>query len=150
MKVLLTKELGRLAKWLRILGIDAEYTREGTNSSVIIQALREGRMILTRNHHLPASRGIRIIILQQESIKEQLAEALQSLGIALESAQMFTRCTVCNTGLEPIEKNAAQDKVPQYVFETQNEFFTCPQCSRIYWRGTHWGNVRELLDSIKD
>jgi len=149
-KILLTKELGRLAKWLRILGIDAEYTRQGNNASVIIQALREDRMILTRNHHLPASRGIRIIILKEEAIKEQLGEALKALSVRLESLQMFTRCTVCNKELTPVEKNAVQEKVPQYVFETHDEFFICPQCSRIYWRGTHWGNVRELLDSIKD
>ena len=149
MKVLLTKELGRLAKWLRILGVDAEYTRQDNNASVIIQALREDRVILTRNHHLPASRGIRISILKQEPIKEQLSEALKVLSVGLESTRMFTRCTVCNKELMSVEKKTVQEKVPQYVFETQDEFFTCPQCSRIYWRGTHWGNVRELLDSLK-
>jgi hypothetical protein len=149
MKVLLTGELGRLARWLRILGVDAEYSRENSNASLMIRALREDRVILTRNHRLPASRGIKIVVLKEELLKKQLAEIFNELGLADCQAGMFTRCTICNETLVSIAKEKAEEKVPEYVLQTQENFFTCPKCSRIYWQGTHWGNVRQLLEEIK-
>ncbi|MDD5348355.1 MAG: Mut7-C RNAse domain-containing protein [Candidatus Omnitrophica bacterium] len=150
MKLLLTRELGRLARWLRIMGFDSEYTRQNNNASVLMQALREDRTILTRNHHLPASRGIKILVLEQETIKEQLGETLRLLRIDPGQERMFTRCTICNKELTAVAKESVKDKVPEYVFSTQEDFYSCGTCGRIYWHGTHWGNVRQLLDSIKE
>jgi len=147
-KLLLTKELGRLAKWLRILGFDAEYSQESNPASLIIQALREERIILSRNHRLPVSRGLKIIILKEEKIREQLREALKILGIEPNGQIMFTRCTICNLELAPIAKEKVRGKVPDYVFQTQESFFICPKCSRIYWHGTHWGNASSIIKEL--
>ena len=81
MKFILTKELGRLAKWLRILGFDAEYFNQDNLSSLIIQALRDERIILTRNQRLPKHAGMKIILIKSEKIKEQMAEILKALKI---------------------------------------------------------------------
>lgn len=149
MKFLLTRELGRLAKWLRILGFDAEYFNADNINSLIIQALRDERIIITRNHRLPKSAGIKIIMVKAEKIKEQLAEVLKVLKIKLATETMFTRCIICNVELTDIEKEKVKDKVPEYVFETQEHFITCPKCNRVYWQGTHWGNVTKTLEEIK-
>ena len=149
MKLLLTRELGRLAKWLRILGVDAEYSRQRNNASLVIQALREERVIVTRNHHLPAARGIKIVILGQEEIKKQLAEACASLAIAPKIEELFTRCSICNRALENIAKDKVKEKVPEYVFATREKFLACPECGRIYWQGSHWKNVEEALEALK-
>jgi len=148
MRLLLTKELGRLAKWLRILGYDAAYFKEHNSGSLIIQALREERIILTRNQHLPQSKGIRIIFIQNERIKEQIAETMSVLNIKPQPEMMFTRCIICNEELVDIEKEKIKDKVPEYVYKTQEGFITCPKCNRIYWQGTHWGNVTKTLKEI--
>lgn len=148
MKLLLTQELGRLAKWLRILGFDAEYSKESNPASLIIRALREERIILSRNHRLPAARGLKIIILKEEKIREQLREALKILGIEPSGQIMFKRCTICNVELEPIVKEKVKGKVPEYVFRTQESFFICPKCNRIYWHGTHWGNVNSIIKEL--
>jgi uncharacterized protein with PIN domain len=149
LKLLLTRELGRLAKWLRILGLDAEYSREKNNASLIIQALREDRLILTRNHRLPAGRGIRIVVLKEELIRKQVAESLKLLEIPVRPQELFTRCTVCNQALVDVLKEKIKDKVPEYVFQTQEHFRACPKCSRIYWQGSHWMNVEEILKAIQ-
>jgi hypothetical protein len=149
MKFLLTKELGRLAKWLRILGFDARYSQEVKSATLIIEALREGRQIITRNHHLPKPKGQKIIILESEKIQEQLPEVLKALKISADSAKMFTRCIVCNAELIDIEKESVKGKVPEYVYQTQEDFLACPQCKRIYWQGTHWGNVQQIMKEIK-
>ena len=148
MKFILTKELGRLAKWLRILGFDTRYFKEDSPGTLIIEALREGRLILTRNHRLPKSAGIKIIVLEKERIKEQISELLKTLKITIDSDKMFTRCIICNEGLIEIKKEEVKDKVPAYVFKTQEEFITCPRCQRSYWQGTHWGHVQKMLEGI--
>jgi uncharacterized protein with PIN domain len=145
MRFILTKELGRLVKWLRILGFDAEYFEQGNSGSLIIRALREERIILTRNQRLPQARGLKIVLIRKEKIKEQLAEIMKSLHIRPDSAMMFSRCILCNEKLVAIAKKKVEDKVPAYVFATQKDFVTCPKCQRLYWQGTHWGNVKEAL-----
>jgi len=149
MKFLLTKELGRLAKWLRILGLDTTYSKEAKAATLIIEALREERIIITRNHRLPAGRGVRIVVIEQEKIKAQLAEILEALKINPDPGQMFTRCILCNEELQAVEKEKVKDKVPEYVYKTQEEFITCPKCKRIYWQGTHWGNVASTIKELK-
>jgi uncharacterized protein with PIN domain len=149
MKFILTKELGRLAKWLRILGFDARYYKESNAGTLIIEALREDRVVLTRNHRLPKSTGIKIVVLEAEKIKEQVREALKALKIKLDSEKMFTRCILCNEELAGIAKEKTKGKVPEYVYKTQEDFITCPKCHRIYWQGTHWGNVQKILEGMK-
>ena len=148
MKFILTRELGRLAKWLRILGFDTEYFKEANISSLIIQALRENRVIITRNHRLPRSAGLRIVLIKEEKLKEQLREVLKALEISLDSVLMFSRCIICNEELVEIAKDQIKDRVPEYVFNTQKDFISCPKCERIYWQGTHWGNVETILKEI--
>jgi uncharacterized protein len=148
MKFILTKELGRLAKWLRILGFDTKYFQEDNLSSLMIEALRDGRIIITRNHHLSKSGGARIFMIEAEILKEQIVEVIKKLKIRPESEKMFSLCTVCNDGLVDIEKEKIKDRVPEYVFKTQEHFIICPKCKRIYWKGTHWGNVINTLEEI--
>lgn len=148
MKLLLTKELGRLAKWLRILGIDALYFKDENVGSLIILALRDNRIILTRNHRLPCTLGIKKVIIRAERIKEQISETLKALNIRPDSNIMFSRCTICNEELTGVAKEQIRERVPEYVFKTQDSFMICPSCKRIYWMGTHWGNVNEVLKAI--
>ncbi len=146
-RFLLTIELGRLAKWLRILGFDAAYNRSNNASAAIIEALRDDRIILTRNRHFPIS-GVKIIVIGAETISEQLKEVLAILKIDCVSFDLFKRCVVCNEALAPIGKNEVKGLVPEYVFATQEMFTTCPRCKRIYWQGTHWGNVEDVLKGL--
>jgi hypothetical protein len=149
MKLLLTRELGRLSKWLRILGFDCEYYNQDNISSLVIQALRDSRIIITRNSRLPKSAGIKIVLIKSEKIKEQVPEVLGALKLKPSRSSMFTRCIICNRELVSVDKIKVKDKVPEYVFDTQENFVTCLKCKRIYWQGTHWGNVTKTLEEIK-
>ena len=149
MKFILTKELGRLTKWLRILGFDTTYFNQNNLSSLIIQALRDDRIIITRNQHLSRPSGIKTILVEGEKIKEQIAEVIKTLDIQPDSNRMFSRCIICNEVLVDIDKEKIKDKVPEYVFQTQEDFITCPKCRRIYWQGTHWGKVQKTLEEIR-
>jgi hypothetical protein len=151
MRFILTKELGRLAKWLRILGYDTQYFTEDKISSLIIVALRDGRTILTRNiKKMPDVYGIRILYIRSDHVKEQIAQVLKELNLSPDDKLMFSRCIVCNVELVDVEKEKVKEKVPEYVFSTQEDFVTCPECKRIYWQGTHWGNVKSLISQIEN
>jgi len=148
MKFLASRELGRLAKWLRILGFDAAYFREDNKSSFVITALREDRVVLTRNKILLKDKALKSLFIKSEILDEQIKQVLQACEINFSDCEMFTRCIICNEELNDIEKKEAMPKVPKYVYETQNEFCQCPKCERIYWQGTHWGNVQEILEKV--
>jgi hypothetical protein len=149
MRFILTPELGRLAKWLRILGFDTIYF-SGNFSSLLIQALRDNRIIVTRNSRLVSkARAVRVVDIKDDDVNEQLKQVLKELNIKPDEDAMFSRCLICNTELNGIDKQKVKDKVPEYVFKTQEEFFTCPRCQRIYWSGTHWGNVTTIIKELQ-
>jgi uncharacterized protein with PIN domain len=149
MKFILTPELGRLAKWLRILGLDAAYCAQINLSSLLIQALRDNRIILTRNlSFINKARGIKLVRIKSEQFNQQIQQVIKELNLVLDSKRMFSRCLICNVELKEIDKQQARERVPEYVFKTQDEFFTCPYCQRIYWSGTHWGNITKTLREI--
>jgi len=115
---------------------------------LIIQALRDERIILTRNLRLLRPSGVKVVLIKDERIKEQIDEVVQKLNLKPSSETMFSRCIICNEELVDIEKEKIKDRVPEYVFKTQEDFVTCLKCKRIYWQGTHWGNARGILDGI--
>ena len=148
MKFLLTRELGRLAKWLRILGFDTAYTSHDNAGAIIIQSLKEDRLILTRNLSLARSARVKTLLVESEILKEQIPQILKGLKLAVNSDMMFSRCILCNVELISVEKAKIKGQVPEYVFNTQENFIVCPACKRIYWAGTHWGNVSTTLKEI--
>ncbi|HOX54906.1 MAG: Mut7-C RNAse domain-containing protein [Candidatus Omnitrophica bacterium] len=148
MKFIATKELGRLAKWMRILGFDTEYFKEENYPKLKIIALRDQRIILTRNTRMSQPKGIRLVQVKHDFLDEQLRDISQEIDLKAEKNSMFSRCTICNVGLEAVEKENIKDKVPEYVFKTQDKFLQCPNCHRIYWSGTHWGNVEKILKEV--
>jgi len=149
MRFILTKELGRLAKWLRILGYDTQYFHEDNRSKLIITALRENRIILTRNRRIAKPVGIRLIHIKDDSVKKQIKQVSKELKLKIKKDAMFSRCTICNEPLEFIDKERVKEKVPEYVFQRQDEFYCCMSCQRIYWQGTHWGNVKDILKEVE-
>ncbi|MFC1657818.1 Mut7-C RNAse domain-containing protein [Candidatus Omnitrophota bacterium] len=151
MKFLVTPELGRLAKWLRILGFDAAYTSKANFSFLLIQALRDRRVILTRNaRFIHKARVTRCVHVHGDSPEKQLGQVCRELHIKPDEQAMFSRCIICNTELCGVEKQKIKDRVPEYVYQTQDTFFTCPLCGRVYWQGTHWGNVARILKGIEN
>jgi len=149
MKFLLTREVGRLARWLRILGCDARYESSANTSACVLAALKEDRVLVTRNRRIGRRHAGTIVCLSSDDVKAQLRELGQRLGLLWDASQMFTRCLVCNRPLEAVAKDSVRERVPEFVFQTQEQFHQCPACRRVYWRGTHWGHVTEVLEEIR-
>ena len=140
--------LGRLARWLRILGYDVSYESSVSDDVLIASALNEGRTILTMDRKLTERESARnSLLIKSPSYKEQLKQVITHYNIDYKSG-IFTRCPVCNNLLEPIEKEKIKDRIPPYVYSTQDEFDICPQCGRIYWSGTHRVKMLGMLNEI--
>ena len=140
--------LGRLARWLRILGYDVSYESSISDNDFIARAIHERRIILTMDRKLTERESAKnSLLIKSPSYKEQLKQVITHYNIDYKSG-IFTRCLVCNNLLEPIEKEKIKDRVPPYVYSTQDEFDICQQCGRIYWSGTHRTKMLEMLDKI--
>ena len=146
MKLLLDGMLGRLAKWLRILGYDAAYFPDLDDNQLVRLARAEGRILLTRDKELARRRGLDCLFVESDGLESQIKQVVTALP--LEAKRPFSRCPVCNTPLQRVEKSSVKERVPPFIFRTQNHFSLCPQCDRIYWQGTHWANMRNELVRI--
>ena len=140
--------LGRLARWLRILGCDVVYESSISDDDLIARALNEDRIILTMDRELTERISARnSLCIKCNDYRKQLKEIITHYNIDYKSG-IFTRCLLCNTVLDHVEKEKIKDKVPPYVYSTQDEFDICRQCQRVYWSGTHRVKMLGMLDEI--
>jgi uncharacterized protein with PIN domain len=137
--------LGRLAKWLRILGEDVIYGAHLSGYGLIRAARLEKRLILTRDRSLKNKQPPPTLYLSSDHYHEQLRQVIRDCGLVV-GKRLFTRCLRCNTVLQGRTKDSIEKLVPPYVFSTQEKFFWCATCRRIYWPATHHQN---MLDEIK-
>lgn len=141
--------LGKLARWMRIMGCDTEYFSEITDSALSDRARRTHRTILTRDTRLVRQKinRDRAFFVNGDHCADQLRQVVGAFAID-PYKEMLTRCLRCNVRLMPYEKTDAAGKVPPYVFQTQDRFEICPECRKIYWKATHVERMAEQLDRM--
>lgn len=140
--------LGRLARWLRIMGFDTAYEEHISDAELVRRSLQEQRTVLTRDRALPEEwRVASIFLLASETGMGQLREVTRAFGLAAD-VKLFTRCSVCNELLEPVSADAVRGDVPPRIFATHEDFRRCPGCSRVYWRGTHTDRMERVVAKV--
>jgi len=149
MKFVADRMLGKLAKQLRMLGYDTLYYRGEDAYPLIRLGRQESRVILTRNTKLMARKAEDMIVrITEDKPLPQLKELAQKAGIDMDEERIFSRCLLCNAVLDPISRTEAEGKVPDFIFHLQEQFFRCPQCSRIYWPGSHQENMQRRMEGL--
>ncbi len=138
--------LGQLARWLRLLGYDAVYSNRLDDPELARLSQAEDRILLTRDRELARRRRVRAILIESDQPAEQMAQMVHELRI--HPVAPLSRCLVCNAPLAAMEREAARDRVPPYVYATQRQFSCCPGCDRIYWPGTHWHSMRDAVERL--
>jgi uncharacterized protein with PIN domain len=141
------RTLGKLAKWLRLLGFDT--ISEAQNSSdTFSKGLQSERILLTRTQAVREQCGMRQhVFIKSDHVRDQVQQVIHELGIVFQDIRPFSRCLSCNVEITEIEKDAILGQVPDYVWETNEIFHTCPECKRIYWPGSH---TKRSLKSIEE
>jgi uncharacterized protein len=140
--------LGGLARLLRMAGFDTLYDNAFQDEEIVRIAVEERRIILTRDLDLLKRRnvvaGCYICSLQPTG---QMEEVVARFGLA-HRAHPFTLCLHCNAPLAPIDKAAVLDRLPPSVQICHTEFSHCACCKRVYWKGSHWQRMRDMLRAI--
>ncbi|MCE5260128.1 MAG: Mut7-C RNAse domain-containing protein [Chloroflexi bacterium] len=137
--------LGKLARWLRIMGNDTLYDTSLDDAELIRLARAEDRVLLTRDTDLAKRRGARIILLDSDALLEQLSQLL-CLFPAINTN--VPRCPACNMPLSAITKQEAWGNVPLYAFAENDSFSHCTGCGKYFWPGTQWRRIHTLLTGI--
>src|SRR3989304_281627 len=132
MKFAADKMLGRLSRWLRVIGQDVTYGPHLSGYGLIREARREGRLILTRDRGLTRKNPPDYLLIQSDQFREQLKQVVQACRLE-PFKEAFSRCVECNTLLVTMARGAVMEKVPLYLLSTQKKFSLCPTCRRVYW-----------------
>jgi hypothetical protein len=140
--------LGRLARWLRLLGFDCAWEADIPDERLVRRALEEKRVILSRDRRLPEEWQVSDIhLVRAEKARDQLGEVLRHFDLAAE-VKLLSRCSRCNARLGPAALADVTGRVPARVLERHASFSACPECGRIYWEGTHTERIRRFVDDL--
>ncbi len=149
MRFVVDAMLGRLARWLRIMGFDVLYPKDLDDDELVELANKEERTLLTKDAHLLREKRVNGYLVRGRAWEDQLREVLDEFHLH-DFAQPFSRCPECNELLEDIPKERVANRVPEHVYRVQQEFYRCPSCRRIYWNGSHVERMTEKLHALLD
>jgi len=142
-KFLVDRMLGQTAKWLRLLGIDAEYAPKGEDEKLLEIANQEDRVIITRDKELGSEENA--VLVDKEPPERIIKEVIQEYDVEINP---LSRCSKCNRVVEKVEQTKVEGKVPENVFKLNEEFWYCDRCDQYYWKGSHWEKIMDKIDEM--
>lgn len=147
-RFVLDVHLGRLARLLRLLGLDTVYHNDLDDARIVRIALAEQRVILTRDIGILKRSEVThgYWVRSQEPI-EQAKEVVRRFDLT-GAVEPFTRCARCNGLLEPVDKSAVREELPAASCEAFDEFYRCRACGKLYWKGSHYTDLRRKVEHI--
>lgn len=148
-KFIIDTNVGKLAKWLRMMGYDTLLFNEQDDGKMVKIALSQARLIITRDSEFMKRRAItkgrvKAFLVTEDKPELQMQTVINALQLEKE-CKPFTRCLECNSQLTNRERGEIKPAVPPRVFEMQDQYMECPSCHRIFWRGTHWQSMNNKL-----
>jgi uncharacterized protein with PIN domain len=149
-RFVLDVHLGTLARSLRMLGFDTVYENDLHDKQLVELAKAEQRIVLTRDVNLLKQKAIPAgYWLRSQHTEEQLAEVLKRFQL-LEQVNPFSRCLDCNGKIEAVDKATVLDQLPPKTQLYFHEFYQCSACHRVYWKGSHYTRMQELMERIRE
>ncbi len=150
--------VGKLGKWLRLMGYDTLFFDEHDDGLMVKAAIAQGRIVLTKDSEFMKRRAIttgkvKAILVSSDRPDQQLSTVLSALKLD-KGYRPFTRCLECNSLLVSREKSEVEGLVPPRVYDKHDQYMQCPSCGRIYWKGTHWqamsGKLSRLVPAAQE
>ncbi len=146
-RFLVTSDLSRLARWLRLLGFDTGIAATNNIKDWARLCNLQNRFLLTRiKLNNKPNRIMNYLVIQSDAYPEQLKQVIRELD--LDEFCIFSRCIYCNRVVYPIEKSKILDRLPEKVKHREEHFTQCLKCRRIYWKGTHFDAMLKTLNHI--
>ncbi len=137
-----------------MLGYNTLFNNGADDNELIRNALREGRILLTRDTGIMARRvvttgKVKALLVESDDVTEQLWQVVRALNLEPES-EPFSICIECNVPLIPRGKEEVRGLVPPHVFRNHEQFVQCPECRRVFWRGTHWQKMMAEIEDLRN
>jgi len=154
MHFLLDGMLGKLTRWLRMIGYEATYLNDCEDSDLLSLAKRDSLTLLTSDQELfrtAIARGIECFLVQGRTEAERLAALSDRYNLDLHIDTRISRCPVCGSPLKEAARDDVKDLVPPATFKVYQTFWVCsnPECRKVYWQGSHWGKIEKTLDTAR-
>jgi uncharacterized protein with PIN domain len=147
-RFVLDTHLGRLAAYLRLLGFDTLYRNDFPDRELAQISSRERRILLTRDRGLLKRSAVTHgYCLRETEPRRQVVEVLRRFDL-FGSIRPFQRCLCCNSGLRSVPKAAVHDRLPAATREQYDEFYLCPACDRVYWKGSHYDRMSGFVEQV--
>jgi len=141
--------LGKLALKLRLLGFDTLFRNDFEDDEIIEIALHEKRIILTRDKGILKQNAVTHgYFLRNDDPKKQLIELVKRLQLQ-NNFEPLSRCTVCNSMLQKVNKQQLESHLPPDTLRYYDEFWKCTGCGKIYWKGSHFRHIQKLVKELK-
>jgi len=149
-KFILDVHLGKLCKYLRMLGFDSFYRNDLDDDEIIRISLAEKRIILTRDigilRHGKVTHGY---WLRSQYPKQQLSELIRRFNLE-KQIRPFYRCTLCNGLVDKVEKEKIEHLLEENTRKYFDDFFQCRECRQVYWEGSHYDDMKAFVDGLRD
>ena len=152
MKFLVDGMLGKLARWLRILGNDVIYSVEFDDSELLELAKKDERVLLTKDLKLykrAISRGLDYYYVEGKTEPDRIAEVAKRYSLPLVIDMDKSHCPICNTKLAAASKEQLQNELEKNTFTYYSKFWKCSNCGQIYWQGAHWTQINNTLNQAR-
>jgi len=148
MKFIVDCMLGKLAKWLKILGFDVIYFKKIEDKELLSLAQKESRTLLTRdNEMIGKAKGIKCLFIESGEWRQQIEQVLENFNL-WQKIRPYSRCIDCNLELKNIPKNRAKNLITPFVYERAKSFALCPGCGRVFWKGSHYQDMEFKIENI--
>jgi uncharacterized protein with PIN domain len=147
-RFVLDVHLGKLAAYLRMLGFDTRYQSCFTDGELAEISAAENRILLTRDRRLLKRNLVTHgYWLRQTDSRRQIVEILDRFDLAA-AIRAFARCMACNAPLEAVAKDRVRGLVPPRAADLHDEFRRCPNCGRVYWKGSHYRRMENWIREL--
>lgn len=150
MKFLADGMIGRLTRWMRLIGCDVEYLNDMPDDQLLRRAASEHRILLTCDVALyrnAVAKGVEAFLVSGKDQAEKLARVAKRFDLRLEVNTSISRCPSCGSSIKKVAKTEIERKIPLTTFKAYNEFWICNNqgCGKVYWQGSHWKKIDEVL-----
>lgn len=149
LRFVLDVHLGKLAAYLRMLGFDTAYRSCSSDMELVQISAGERRVLLTRDRgllkHSAVTHGYWV---RETDSRRQAAEIVDRFDL-VGSLRPFTRCMACNAELRPVSKEEVRSRVAPRSADLYDDFQECPQCRRVYWKGSHYARMQRWVEELR-
>jgi len=139
------RPLGKLVKWLRLLGFDTISESLPTANKNTAPG-HDDRIWITKAKLMVSVQGV--IQIRANNPYDQLRQVITALRIQRQTLKPFTRCSTCNRELSTVARETVRGRVPDYIWETHRQFRACDCCHKIFWPGSHVDRHRQIIDQL--